>query len=64
MIGHFTAQIWKKVNTVGIGFCTATQKYVYSPTVTLDLAVLYVVANYYPTPNVVGQYTQNVFPPV
>lgn len=56
MIGHFTAQIWKEVTGVGFGFCAATQQYVYSPDLTLDIAVLYVVANYYPTPNVVGQY--------
>lgn len=51
-IGHFTAQVWKKVSSVGFGFCATTNgKY----------TVLYVVANYGPTPNVVGQYTQNVF---
>lgn len=61
MIGHFTAQVWKRVTSVGFGYCTTTKTVTSSSGKPINLAVLYVVANYAPTPNVVGQYIQNVF---
>lgn len=64
VVGHFTAQIWKNVKKVGYGFCTTTKSHVISPSRSLRLAVLYVVANYSPTPNVQGQYTVNVLRPI
>ncbi len=63
-IGHFTAEIWKTVTTVGFGYCLTSYDYVYSTTITLKVAKLYVVANYSPTPNYIGQYVANVPAPI
>jgi glioma pathogenesis-related protein 2 len=52
--GHFTAMIWKSVTSVGFGYAIVAEKNGYA---------IYVVANYSPTPNVSGQYLNNVPPP-
>lgn len=41
--GHFTAMIWKSVTSVGFGFYKSVED---------GGQAIYVVANYYPTPNV------------
>ncbi len=54
-IGHFTAEVWKSVTSVGFGY------YYYTKTANGKIwKYIIVVANYYPTPNVQGQYIQNV----
>ena len=56
-IGHFTAEVWKSVTTVGFGY------YYFTQTVSgVAMKFVIVVANYYPTPNVHGLYIQNVLP--
>jgi hypothetical protein len=54
-VGHFTAMIWKSVTSVGFGYSLVEENGGYS---------VYVVANYYPTPNYIGQYAANVPKPV
>jgi uncharacterized protein YkwD len=56
--GHFTAEIWKTVKKVGFGFFGKYVSYMGK-----SWLQLYVVANYSPTPNVMGQYLQNVLKP-
>lgn len=51
LVGHFTAMIWKSVSSVGFGYAVTPEKGGYS---------IYVVANYSPTPNYLGQYAANV----
>lgn len=53
-VGHFTAMIWKSVSTVGFGYASVPEK---------NGIAVYVVANYSPTPNVIGDYQQNVLRP-
>lgn len=55
--GHFTAMIWKAVTSVGFGFFKVQENNGYA---------IYVVANYYPTPNIYTQenYLANVPPPI
>lgn len=48
--GHFTAVVWK--NTKELGIATATNR----------SGATYIVANYSPWGNVMGQFPQNVFP--
>ena len=62
-IGHFTAQIWKGVKSVGFGFYWGSIPYNYGSQ-TYQMQLIFVVANYYPTPNIVGLYRQNVLPPL
>jgi hypothetical protein len=45
MIGHFTAMIWKDVTSVGFGYRKGIEN---------GGEALYVTANYYPTPNILG----------
>lgn len=54
-VGHFTALIWKSVTSVGFGYTVVAEKEGYA---------IYVVANYSPTPNVLGQYATNVPKPL
>lgn len=51
MVGHFTAMIWKSVKSVGFGYSVVPED---------DGYAIYVVANYWPTPNVRGKYAANV----
>ena len=53
-VGHFTAMVWKATTSVGFGFAKVQEDGGYA---------IYVVANYSPTPNVVGQYAANVVTP-
>ena len=53
-VGHFTAMVWKASTKVGFGFAKVSDSSGQS---------FYVVANYSPTPNVVGQYQENVNTP-
>jgi hypothetical protein len=46
--------VWKSVKTVGFGFYQGVDKGGYG---------IYVVANYYPPPNYLGQYIANVLKP-
>lgn len=55
MTGHFTAEIWKGVTSVGYGYAVAPTKIGSSKGY-----AIYVVANFYPVPNVWGQYVANV----
>lgn len=55
VVGHFTAMIWKGVTSVGFGFASVAENNGFA---------VYVVANYSPTPNIVGQYPQNVPKPI
>ena len=55
MIGHFTAMVWKATTSAGFGYAQVPEDGGYA---------IYVVANYYPTPNVRGSYAINVTPPV
>jgi len=50
--GHFTQIVWKGSEEVGFGLATSK-----------DGDCVYVVANYNPPGNVMGQYKQNVHPP-
>jgi glioma pathogenesis-related protein 2 len=50
-VGHFTAMIWKSVKSVGFGIKKVTDS---------SGDTVYVVANYSPTPNYIGQYAANV----
>ena len=47
VIGHFTQVVWKGSEQLGIGFATKGKE-------------IYVVANYYPAGNYIGQYKENV----
>lgn len=51
--------IWNKVDQVGFG-------YAYGPgTINgREGYLIYIVANYYPTPNLMGQFKKNVFAPI
>ena len=53
-VGHFTAMVWKASTKVGYGYAKIKDSSGYS---------FYVVANYSPTPNYVGQYATNVVAP-
>jgi len=55
MVGHFTAMIWKSSTSVGFGYTQGAEQGGFG---------IYVVANYYPTPNVIGDYAQNVPKPL
>lgn len=63
VIQNFTAQVWKSVRNVGYGFCTANMTHLFSPSKSLNLTVMYVVANFSPTPNRPGYYRINVLRP-
>ena len=52
---YFTAEIWKGVSSVGFGFYGGKDQYFGN-----DGYSFYVVANFYPAPNVNGQFLQNV----
>lgn len=52
--GHFTAMIWRGVRSVGFGYAAGP-----GPN---NRQTIYVVAHYYPTPNIAGQFTKNVAP--
>jgi hypothetical protein len=54
-VGHFTAMVWKATTSAGFGYALVPEDGGYA---------MYVVANYYPTPNVQGLYASNVTPPV
>lgn len=72
VVGHFTAEIWKSVTTVGFGYCKTSFVF---PGLPLPAVKLYVVGNYYPVPNFYIQgldksidyryraYKENVLPP-
>jgi len=49
--GHFTQVVWRKSNRLGIGAATATNG---------GWTKLYVVANYAPSGNYMGEFSQNV----
>jgi hypothetical protein len=49
--GHFTAMIWKSVTSVGFGYSQVAENGGYA---------VYVVANYWPVPNVLGKYAANI----
>lgn len=49
--GHFTQVVWKNSKALGIGW------------VQMNDGTTYVVANYEPAGNVIGQYEKNVLPP-
>jgi uncharacterized protein YkwD len=55
VVGHFTALIWKSVKSVGFGYSLVAENGGYA---------VYVVANYYPPPNYIGQYEANVLKPI
>ena len=55
MTGHFTAEIWKGVTSVGYGYAVGPKTIGSSKGY-----VIYVVANFSPVPNVRGQYVANV----
>ena len=59
MTGHFTAEIWKSVTSVGFGYAWGNYPYKMGDQ-TLEVPSIYVTANFYPTPNVQGQYTNMV----
>lgn len=63
IVGHFTTQIWKSVESVGFGF-TAGPRVRDVNGQSTSIVELYVVANYYPTPNIIGLFQKNVFPPI
>ena len=50
VVGHFTQVVWKGSEQLGIGFATKGRE-------------IYVVANYYPAGNYIGQYKENVLKP-
>ena len=54
-IGHFTAMVWDDVTQVGFGFACGSE----AASGNAGYAC-YVVANYHPTPNIVGQYTSHI----
>lgn len=56
---HFTAQIWRGVTSVGFGFAGGPRERVHEG-VPVRVVELYVVAIYYPTPNIIGLFPQNV----
>lgn len=56
VIGHFTAEIWNSVKKVGFGFAAGVK----DEDRPEEGTILYVVANFYPAPNVQGQYTKHV----
>lgn len=52
---HFTAEIWCSIKNVGFGF------YGVETMINGEKgAELYVVANFDPTPNIIGKYKQNI----
>jgi len=55
--GQFTAMIWRDVSKVGFGYAVGKGQ----REGTLDLVV---VGRYFPKPNVIGQFWQQVQPPV
>lgn len=55
-IGHFTAQIWKMVTGAGFKFYWGNPPYDFGGTI-YQMPVIFVVANYFPTPNTFGFYT-------
>ena len=63
-VGHFTCQMWKTLSSVGFGFYAGPRKYDQAGSGPVDIQELYVVANYYPTPNIIGAFQQNVVPPL
>ncbi|CAD5114247.1 unnamed protein product [Dimorphilus gyrociliatus] len=50
-VGHFTQLIWKDSREIGVG-----------KSLTRD-GQIFVVCNYYPSGNIYGKFTENVFPP-
>lgn len=54
-VKHFTAEIWKSVTSVGFGFYGGPEEYM-----GLKGTGFYVVANFYPPPNVEGEFVENI----
>ena len=56
---EFTTMIWRGVKEVGFG-------YAYGPGEIngKEGTLIYIVAKYSPTPNVMGQFRENVLPPL
>lgn len=53
--GHFTQLVWASSKTVGFGVTYGRRN---------GMNCVYVVANYFPAGNVIGQFPQNVYPPL
>lgn len=49
-VGHFTQLVWKETEKVGVGMATSAKGHVY------------IVCNYDPPGNVIGQFAKNVLP--